>query len=65
MSSQERIFTATAAEVTADGVKLILPGQTQPTQKAYKRLAIAQVTAGEQVLCVRDSGTFVVLGAIQ
>ena len=58
------VFTATAASVGAEGVTLILPGQTQPTQKAYKRLASANVSAGAQVLCIRTSGTIVVLGPI-
>lgn len=58
------IFTATVGEVTAEGVTLILPGQTQPTQKAYKRLSSATVSAGAQVLCIRTSGTIVVLGPI-
>lgn len=58
------VFTATAASVGAEGVTLILPGQTQPTQKTYKRLASANVSAGAQVLCIRTSGTIVVLGTI-
>jgi hypothetical protein len=64
LNSDNRIFTATAAEITAEGVTLILPGQTEATRKAYKRLAGATVTAGSQVLCARDSGTIVVLGNI-
>lgn len=48
--------------MNADGVSLILPGQTAATQKRYKRLAGATVTPGEQVFCCRDSGTIVVLG---
>jgi hypothetical protein len=58
------IFTATVESVGAEGVTLILPGQTQPTQKGAKRLASASVAAGDMVLCTRDSGTIVVLGKI-
>lgn len=58
------IFTAQAVEVTAEGVTLILPGDTQATQKHYRRLASASVAAGDRVLCARDSGTIVVLGKI-
>lgn len=62
--SSDQVFTAQAAAVTADGVTLILPGQTTPTRKGAKRLASASVAAGDQVLCVRTSGTIVVLGKI-
>ena len=62
--NNQQIFTAQAAAVTAEGVTLILPGQTEATRKTYKRLAGATVTAGSQVLCARDSGTIVVLGNI-
>lgn len=62
--SDKQIFTAKADAVTAEGVTLILPGQTEATRKAYKRLAGATVTVGSQVLCTRDSGTIVVLGNI-
>ena len=62
--NSEQIFTAQAAAVTADGVLLILPGQTTPTQKGAKRLASASVAAGDRVLCVRTSGTIVVLDKI-
>lgn len=62
MSNQ--IFVATAAAVTAEGVTLILPDQTQPTRKPYRRLASASVAAGDRVLCARDSGTIVVLDKI-
>ena len=62
--SDKLIFTAQAAAVTADGVTLIMPNQTQPTRKAYRRLASATITAGDRVLCARDSGTIVVLGKI-
>ena len=64
LSSDKQIFTATAAEITAEGVTLILPGQTQATRKPYRRLASASVAAGDRVLCARDSGTIVVLDKI-
>ena len=57
-------IVATVADVNAAGVTLILPGQTTATQKRYKRLASATVANGEAVLCVRVSGTIVVLGKI-
>lgn len=62
--NEKQIFTAQAAAVSSDGVTLILPNQTQPTRKAYRRLASATISAGDRVLCARDSGTIVVLGKI-
>ena len=50
--------------MATDGVLLILPGQTTPTQKGAKRLASATVAAGDRVLCVRTYGTIVVLDKI-
>ena len=58
------LIVATVADVSAAGVTLILPGQTSATQKRYKRLASASVAAGDAALCVRVSGTIVVLDKI-
>lgn len=58
------LIVATVADVSAAGVALILPGQTTATQKRYKRLASATVAAGDPALCVRVSGTIVVLDKI-
>ena len=57
-------IVATVADVSAAGVTLILPEQTTGTQKRYKRLASATVAAGDAALCVRVSGTIVVLDKI-
>ena len=64
MSDTKQIFTAQAPAVTAEGVTLILPGQTQATRKPYRRLSSASVAEGDMVLCARDSGTIVVLDKI-
>jgi hypothetical protein len=58
------IFTAVAASISQAGVTLQLAGQPAPTQKAYKSLSSAVIAAGDPVLCVRISGTIVVLGRI-
>lgn len=58
------IFTATAAAITQTGVTLQLAGQDAPTQKSYKSLSSALIAPGDPVLCVRISGTIVVLGRI-
>ena len=57
-------LTASVDSVDTDGVTLLLTGQTTPTQKKYKRLASASVAAGDRVLCVRTSGTIIVLDKI-
>lgn len=59
-----QVFVAKAAEVTAEGVSLILPGQSAATQKYYRRVAISAVSAGDLVLVARTSGTYVVIGAV-
>lgn len=58
------IFVATASAVSESGVSLLLAGQQQATRKTYRSLASAQISAGDQVICVRLSGTIVVLGRI-
>lgn len=58
------ITLAKAAAVTAAGVSLILPGQTAATQKFYRRLKGSDIQTGDMVVCVKISGTWVVLDAI-
>ena len=58
------VFVASAAKAGQDGIALTLPGQTQPTEKRYRSLAGAEISKDDQVLCVRLSGTIVVLGKI-
>lgn len=58
------MITATVGSVEADGVTLVLPGQTAATRKSYPRLASATIAQGDRVLCVRTSGTIVVLDKI-
>lgn len=57
-------IVATVNTVGVNGVTLTLPGQSAATLKEYKRLASASVEPGDRVLCVRLSGTIVVLGRI-
>ena len=58
------LFVATAVAVTQTGVTLQLAGQPAPTQKSYKSLSSAAISPGDMVLCVRISGTIIVLGRI-
>lgn len=54
-------LTAEVSGVDSDGVHLILAGQTAPTQKGSLRLASANISRGDRVLCVRAFGTIIVL----
>lgn len=54
-------ITAEVSSMDADGVHLILAGQSSPTQKGSLRLASAVVAVGDRVLCLRAFGTIIVL----
>lgn len=59
------LFVAAVGAASAAGTTLILPGQTAPTQKRYRRLASAgSLAPGDLVLCARVSGTYVILDKI-
>lgn len=64
MKTMGELFVASCAAVTGEGVLLKLPGQTQATQKPYQKLESANVGTGDLLLCVRISGTILVLGRI-
>lgn len=56
---------ATVSSVDSSGVKLIFDGQTAASQKKYKLLKTgSQLSANDRVICMKMSGTYVVLGAI-
>ena len=50
---------ATVATVESDGLTLIFPGQTTAGAKHYKRNLGAAFAAGQRVLVIRDSGTYI------
>lgn len=53
-------FLATVGAVYSDGVTLILDGQTEPTQKHYKRNTAISFSAGQRVKVVKMAGTYIV-----
>ena len=53
-------FLATVGAVYSDGITLILDGQTEPTQKHYKRNASISFSSGQRVKVVKISGTYIV-----
>lgn len=64
MSGSAAFFLATVSNVAADGVHFTLDGQTAPTQKGYKRLQTGQsLAAGARIVVMKQSGTYIVLGA--
>ena len=58
------VTVATVAAVSAAGVSLRLPENTAASQTYYQRLASANVAVGDLVLCLRVSGTIIVLDKI-
>lgn len=62
----EDLFIATVGTYSSSlgGATLILPGQTEPTQKRYKHLSGSSMSAGYRVLVAKVSGTYVILGRI-
>lgn len=64
---ETEFFLATVAEVDdEDGISIIPEGQTSATEKKYKMLINGGFTpeAGDRVVVLKQSGTFVILGKI-
>ena len=59
------IFTVAtcASNLSGGAVKLLLPGESTASAKYYKVLNNVGISNGARVICVRMSGTWVVLGA--
>ncbi len=51
---------ATVGTVYADGISLIFPGQSAPSEKHYKCNTSVRFSAGQRVKVIEDSGTWVV-----
>lgn len=56
----ERIALATVAAKHADGLSLIFDGQDAATTKHYKCNTAVTFAAGNRVVCLRISGSWVV-----
>lgn len=56
---------AKVAEVGANGLRLILPGESVPTQKYYNYLASYSPTIGDRVAVIKNGGTFLIIGKLQ
>jgi hypothetical protein len=59
------LFIATIGNYSSSlGSTLILPGETEPTTKRYKRINGLTIATGSRVLVARVSGTYVIIGRI-
>lgn len=64
-SSVSTLILATVGSVSSSGITLRFSGQSEASEKKYKRLMTGQTLyAGDRVLVVKLSGTYVVLGKI-
>lgn len=59
-------FIATVGDLTSDGITLIFDGATEPTTKRFKSIANGRgsASAGQRVVVMKQSGTYIVLGAL-
>lgn len=65
-SQKQELLLATVVSVTNDGLTMILDGESEATQKKYKFLTSAypDPAAGDRVVVMQLSGTYIVLGRI-
>lgn len=56
---------AKVSGVESGGTRLKFNGESAPTQKLYKKLVQKAPAEGDAVLCVKFSGTYVILGVIE
>ena len=57
-------YIATVAGVSSSGVRLLFAGESSATSKYYKCLDSANVSTGDRVVAMKQSGTYIVLGTI-
>lgn len=55
---------ATADTFRPNGTKLLFDGQSEYTEKSYKKLASATYSAGDRVLVMKVNGTYLILGRV-
>lgn len=62
--AEPEFLTATVAAVKNTGVTLKFPGESNAGSKQYRCVVGAPIKVGDRVLLLKDSGTYVVLGAL-
>lgn len=60
-SKSENYSFATIESIHEDGISLIFPGTTSPSQKHYKANTSCNFKPGQRVYLSKDSGTYIVL----
>ena len=58
--AEPEFLTATVAEVTARGYRLIFPGQSAASEKVYKGNSAVRFYTGQRVRVLPDGGTYIV-----
>ena len=61
---ETEFYIATVSSVSSSGVKLLFAGESTAANKYYKRLGSANVSSGDRVVVMKQSGTYIVLGSI-
>ena len=57
-------YLATVAGVSSTGAQLLFAGESSATSKYYKCLNSANVSTGDRVVVMKQSGTYIVIGKI-
>lgn len=63
-AEKPQFATATVAARGDNGVTLKFPGESNAGSKQYRCVVGAPIKVGDRVLLLKDSGTYVVLGAL-
>lgn len=61
---ETEFYLATVAGVSSSGARLLFAGESNATSKYYKCLDSANVSTGDRVVVMKQSGTYIVLGGI-
>ena len=61
---EPEFLTATVGAIRSSGVTLEFPGADEAGDKVYKCIAGAPIKAGDRVVLIPDSGTYVVVGRL-
>lgn len=58
------MFIAKIVEINQKGVKLLIDGEDNQTQKSYKYLSSYTPKVNDRVIAEKINGTYVVIGAL-
>lgn len=64
-AASAEFICATVTEVTAEGIRILIDGEPEPTAKAFKQLNPEHTfSVGDRVVAMKQSGTYVILGTL-